>query len=111
MALSELRMFRKIYICPIQEIIMDYLAVKDLKKTRELWRLLAAEKELIITRDGKPCAVLVGISPETAHESVSEIRRGLFSLAVRRARRVAADDGVGTTEIEKEIAASRSGRG
>ncbi len=90
---------------------MNYLAVKDLKKTRELWRLLEAEKELIITRDGKPCAVLVGISPEMVHDSVSEIRRGLFSLAVRKARQAAQDSAVSGRDVEKEIAAGRAERG
>jgi antitoxin (DNA-binding transcriptional repressor) of toxin-antitoxin stability system len=90
---------------------VNYLAVKDLKKTRELWRLLEAEKELIITRDGKPCAVLVGISPEMAHDSISEIRRGLFSLAVRKARQAAQDSPVSGREIEKEVAAGRAERG
>ena len=36
---------------------MDYLAVKDLKKTRELWAKLASERELVITKDGKPSAL------------------------------------------------------
>jgi hypothetical protein len=90
---------------------MNYLAVKDLKKTRELWRLLAAEKELIVTRDGKPCAVLVEVSPETAHDSIGEIRRALFSLAVRKARQAARRQRVSAKEIDREIAASRAERG
>ena len=32
---------------------MDYMAVKDLKKSRELWEKLATERELVITRDGR----------------------------------------------------------
>ena len=28
---------------------MDYLAVKDLKKTRNLWEKLASERKLVIT--------------------------------------------------------------
>ncbi|MGB2821849.1 MAG: hypothetical protein WBF17_12770 [Phycisphaerae bacterium] len=81
------------------------------RKTREIWRLLEAQKELIITRDGKPCAVLVGISPEMAHDSISEIRRGLFSLAVRKARQAAQDGPISPSEVGSEIAASRTERG
>ena len=44
---------------------MHYLAAKDLKKTRELWQKLADERELVITRDGKPSALMISVSPET----------------------------------------------
>lgn len=90
---------------------MDYLTVKDLKRTRELWQRLEQERELVVTRDGIPRAVLVNISPETLHEAVSEIRRALFSLAVREARRAAENAPLSEEEIEAEIAASRSERG
>ena len=89
---------------------MTYLPVKDLKKTRELWLLLAREKEVVITRDGIPCAVLIGVSPETVDESIREIRRSLFSLAVGRARAVAKEAPISPRQIEAEISASRAGR-
>ena len=63
---------------------MDQLAVKDLKKTRELWEKLAREKELVITRDGKPSALLICVSPETVEQSRRKIRRALFPAAVSR---------------------------
>jgi len=90
---------------------MNYLAVKDLKKTREMWEMLQRERQLIITRDGKPCAVLVGVSPEMADESVRAIRRALFSLAVQKAREAARAEPISDEELEKEITASRAERG
>ena len=35
---------------------MGYLAVTDLKKTRALGAQLESEREIIVTRDGKPMA-------------------------------------------------------
>lgn len=61
---------------------MNYLAVKDLKKTASLWKMLEKESELIITRDGKPCALMVPIRPETAERSLAEVRRARFSAAL-----------------------------
>ena len=91
---------------------MDYLAVKDLKKTRELWAKLASERELVITKDGKPSALMVSVSPETLEESLREIRRGLFSAAVSRVRKRAETEGMLDDEtIAAEIAQSRKERG
>ena len=91
---------------------MDYLAVKDLKKTRELWQKLAAERELVITRDGRPSALMISISPETVEESLCEIRRALFSAAVSRVRRRAEKEGVlDDAVIAAEIDRSRRDRG
>ena len=60
---------------------MDYLAVKDLKKTKDLWERLAAEKELVITRDGKPSALMISFSPETLDDSLRAlVLNGLAEL-------------------------------
>lgn len=90
---------------------MGYLTVKDLKQTRNLWRQLNAERELVITRDGKPCAILVEVNAESCDESLAEIRRSLFSAAVSRVRRHAVDRPIGDGDVEAAIAASRRERG
>ena len=91
---------------------MDYLAVKDLKKSRELWEKLATERELVITRDGRPSALMISISPETVEESLREIRRALFSAAVSRVRRRAGKQGIpDDAAIAAEIDQSRKDRG
>ena len=91
---------------------MDYLAVKDLKKTRELWEKLASERELVITKDGKPSALMISVSPETLEESLREIRRTLFAAAVSRVRKRAETEGVPSdAAIAAEIDQSRKERG
>ena len=90
---------------------MDYLAVKDLKKTRELWQKLDKQRELVITRDGRPSAIMIRVSPETVDDSLREIRRALFSGAVGRARKKAAADPPIEEEIDKVIPTSRRERG
>ena len=90
---------------------MGDLTVKDLKQTRSLWRQLNAERELVITRDGRPCAILVEVNADSCDESLAEIRRGLFSAAVSRIRRKAAQQPISTDEVEAVIAESRKGRG
>lgn len=90
---------------------MGYLTVKDLKQTRSLWRQLSAERELVITRDGKPCAILVEVNAESCDESLAEIRRGLFSSAVSRIRRKATNRPIPMDEVDAAIADTRKERG
>ena len=89
---------------------MDYLAVKDLKKTAELWRLLQSQKELVITRDGKPCAVMIGVTPEAVEETVREIRRSLLALAVRQAREAAQGDPRAQQDVDAAVTEVRQAR-
>ncbi len=90
---------------------MNYLAVKDLKKTRELWNNLETEKELIITRDGKPSAILVSITPEIVEESLIEIRKALFSISLGNTRMKGSLKPMTYEEIESVTAESRKSRG
>ncbi len=90
---------------------MTYVAVQDLKRSRTLWDKLALEHELVVTRDGKPCAILIGVVPENVEDSLAEIRRSLFSTAVGRARQAAARQPALPATIEAAIRQSRRARG
>jgi antitoxin (DNA-binding transcriptional repressor) of toxin-antitoxin stability system len=87
---------------------MDYLAIKDLKQTRVVREKLEKEGELVITKDGQPFAVMVGVEPGDLEESLREIRRALFSSAISQARRKALDEPLSDAEIEAEVAAARA---
>jgi hypothetical protein len=65
---------------------MSFMPVAELKKTRELWRRLEEDKELVITRDGRPQAIMISIQPEELEASLAEIRRALFSASVMNIR-------------------------
>ena len=90
---------------------MSYLAVKDLKKTRSLRERLVKERELILTKDGQPFAVIIGIPPENVEKSLVEIRRAMFSTAVMGARQKAVLNPPGQGDIDNEIMKSRRSRG
>ncbi len=90
---------------------MSYVTVKDLKQTRNLWKQLDEKRELVITRDGKPCAILVGVNADSCDESLAEIRRGLFSAAVSRIRRQAKGQPVSSEQVAEMISESRKARG
>ena len=90
---------------------MNYLAIKDLKKTRMVREMLDSERELILTCDGRPFAMLVGISPDSVEESLKEVRRALFTSAIARIRKRTAGRTMSEEEIELEVSASRKERG
>ena len=90
------------------EQLRRVIAVEDLKKTSEVWDRLASERELVITRDGRPAALMVRVTPETVEESLREIRRARFSGAVNRMRRRAEKEGMpDDAAIAAEIGRSR----
>ena len=83
------------------------MAVSELKRSKSLWSRLSASKELVLTRDGKPGALMVEISPENLEQVVSVVRRALFSEAVSQSRRRAEGNPELEEEIAKEIEAAR----
>jgi hypothetical protein len=90
---------------------MSYLAVKDLKKTRSLRERLEKERELILTKDGQPFALIIGIQPENVERSLAEIRRAKFSAAVMGARQKAVSKPPRQEDILDNIQKSRKSRG
>ena len=90
---------------------MTYLAVNELKRSKDVWNRLVKERELIVTRDGKPCALLIGVSPSSVDSDLAEIRRALFSSAVSRARKRARGKVEPDRDIRDLVRKSRRDRG
>ena len=90
---------------------MNYIAVKDLKNSRSLREKLEKERELILTKDGQPFALLVGVSADTLEDSLREVRRAMFSKSIARGRKKALEEKVNGAEIEDLISKSRKSRG
>jgi len=93
---------------------MKLIAIQDLKQPRQLKERLRAEKELLLTSDGRPVAVLVNVDasedPETMIQSIRDSRS---RLALSRVREAAARSGsarLSLAEINREIAATRKAR-
>ena len=86
---------------------MDYMAVSELKRSRSLWSRLSASKELILTRDGKPGALMVEVSSDNVEHVVTAVRRALFSEAVSQARARAEGNLNLEDDIKREIEAAR----
>jgi antitoxin (DNA-binding transcriptional repressor) of toxin-antitoxin stability system len=95
-------------------IIMNLIAIKDLKQPRRLKERLQAEKELLLTSDGRPVAVLVNVDATTDPEAmIQAIRDSRSRLALSRVREAARRSGTAhmdMEQIDREIAAARKAR-
>jgi hypothetical protein len=94
---------------------MNLIAIKDLKQPRLLKERLSNEKELLLTSDGKPVAVLVNVGPlddpEVVIHAVRDSRSRLALARLRASARKAGTNTMSMRDIEREIATARRERG
>lgn len=93
---------------------MKFVTVRDLRgKTSELWQTLERERELVVTSNGKPIAILSATDEDTFEQCVWALRRSRARDALEHLQRDADARGLATstqTEIDTEIAKSRRRR-
>lgn len=94
--------------------VMNIIAIKDLKQPRRLKERLSTEKELLLTSDGKPVAVLVNVGagedPDLVIQALRDSRSRLALARARESARKAGTSGMSMRDIEKEIATARKER-
>jgi antitoxin (DNA-binding transcriptional repressor) of toxin-antitoxin stability system len=93
---------------------MKFLSVKDLRaKSAEIWKQLPVEKEMVITNNGRPVAILSSINDSNFEESVSAIRRARSSDALNAIQKESVEKGLdklSINEIDEEITVVRNKR-
>ena len=93
---------------------MKFLSVRDLRgKSAQVWKNLPEEREMIVTNNGRPIAILASITESTLEESLSAFRRARAVEAVISLQRKSARQGsdkISMEEINAEIKAVRKKR-
>jgi len=93
---------------------MKFVSVRDLRgKSAEIWKRLKEMRELVITSNGKPIAILSPTSEETLEESMNAIRTARAIEAVEAIQTQSVKTGrdkVTLEEINREIKAVRKAR-
>ena len=93
---------------------MRFVSVRELRgRSADVWKTLAAEKELVVTSNGRPIALLSETSEDRLEESLQALRRARAELAaasMQRASLAAGTDRLTLDEINSEIAAVREAR-
>ena len=90
---------------------MKFISVRDLRsKSAQVWKQLPQEREMIITSNGHPIAIIAAISDSDLEESLSAFRqvRAVEAVASLQRRSVEmGSDKITMDEIDAEIKAVR----
>lgn len=90
---------------------MTFITARDLRlKTAELWKSLEKENEVVVTVNGRPCAIITGVSSDNLEESLILLKRLKAQTAVSKMRRTAIKRLKGKlsqSQIEREIRSAR----
>ena len=93
---------------------MKFISVRDLRgKSAEVWKELPAEREVVVTSNGRPIAILSAVSESNLEESLSAIRQARAAEAVMSLQRRSVEEGtdsIAMEEIDVEIKAVRKKR-
>ena len=94
---------------------MKFLSVRDLRaKSAKIWKELPEEREMVITSNGRPIAILAAINEANLEESLSAFRKARAVEAVASLQRRSTEQGgdrITLDEIDAEIKAVRRQRG
>ncbi len=92
---------------------MRFISVRELStKPKQVWSTVQ-EEEIIITSNGKPIALLSGVTEKTLEKTLQAIRRSRAILALEEMQKKALEAGldkVSDLEINGEIQAVRKTR-
>ena len=68
---------------------MKFVTVRDFRTSpSSIWKKLSSERELIITNNGKPIALLTPLSDETLEDTVSSVRRAKAINAMKKMQEI-----------------------
>lgn len=93
---------------------MKFISVRDLRgKSAQVWKELPQEREMIITSNGRPIAIIAAIGDSNLEESLSAFRQARAVEAVASLQRRSVEmgnDKITMDEIDAEIKAVRKNR-
>lgn len=93
---------------------MKFVTVRDLRlNPRQVWERLDRDKEMIITSNGKPVALLTRINEEDFEQTLVGLRRARALMAIeqmQRASLAAGTDRMSDSKIAAEIRVARRSR-
>ena len=93
---------------------MKFLSVRDLKtKASQVWKELPVQKEMIVTSNGRPIALLSSINENNLEQVLAAFRHARASNAVALIQYESTQKGtdkISMDEIDAEVGAVRSKR-
>jgi len=98
----------------LEDKTMKFVSIRDLRgKSAEVWKKLPSEREMIITSNGRPIAILAAVNESNLEESLSAFRQARAVQAVASLQRRSVEQGtnnISMDEIDAEIRTVRRKR-
>lgn len=93
---------------------MHFVSVRELRtKSADVWRELGKERDLVLTSNGKPVAIVSATDEQSFEQSLADIRQARALRAVKQLQERSAASGrdkMSAKDIDGEIAAARKSR-
>ncbi len=93
---------------------MRFVSIQDLReKSGAIWKTLPSAGAIVVTRRGRPVAILAAVSESNLEESLSAFRQARAVDAVASLQRRSVEqgtEGISMEEIEAEIKEARRNR-
>ncbi|MCL2139755.1 MAG: type II toxin-antitoxin system Phd/YefM family antitoxin [Treponema sp.] len=91
---------------------MRFITVRDFRTSSSgIWKKLPVEREMIVTNNGKPIALLTPLTDKTLEDTVSSVRRAKAINAVKKMQEISkglGNDQLTLEEINSIITAART---
>jgi antitoxin (DNA-binding transcriptional repressor) of toxin-antitoxin stability system len=80
---------------------MKFVSVRDFRTaSAAIWKRLPVEREMIVTNNGKPIALLTPLNDETLEDTVAAVRRAKAINAVKKMQEISVN--LGTDKMTPE---------
>ncbi|MDR2591373.1 MAG: hypothetical protein LBC59_01020 [Chitinispirillales bacterium] len=90
---------------------MKFVTVSDFRASKtNIWRRLPSERELIVTDNGKPIALLTPLDGETMEDTLSAFRRARAITAMKQMQEVSlslGNDKMTSEDVDAAISEAR----
>ena len=84
---------------------MKFVSIRDLRgKSAQVWKELPDEREMVITSNGRPVAILAAITESNLEESLSAFRQARSIEAVASLQRQSVEQGMDRISMEEIVA-------
>jgi antitoxin (DNA-binding transcriptional repressor) of toxin-antitoxin stability system len=81
---------------------MKFISVRDFRtSSSSIWKRLPTEREMIVTNNGRPIALLTPLSDETLEDTVTAVRRATAINAVQKMQEISANLGNDKMTLEE----------
>jgi antitoxin (DNA-binding transcriptional repressor) of toxin-antitoxin stability system len=81
---------------------MKFISVRDFRtSSSSIWKKLPTEREMIVTNNGRPIALLTPLSDETLEDTISAVRRAKAINAVKKMQEISVKLGNDKMSLEE----------